>query len=160
MRRSAPQEFLLIRGRKPCGKPRCPPSSRFLPHPVAQPEDTSVASGTSSVCLSPWPSQPQLADPTRRAILDMLAKGPRTTGEACAHFARPKHRGIGRTGVMKHLDVLQAANLVIVRREGRHRWNHLNPVPIQRVCDRWVSRHVRDISRSALRLKELVEGKP
>ena len=60
---------------------------------------------------------------------------------------------------MKHLDVLQAANLVLIRREGRHRWNHLNPVPIQRVCDRWVSRYVRDIARSANRLKELVEHK-
>ncbi len=100
-----------------------------------------------------------LADPTRRAILDMLAKTPQTTGDVCAHFARSKHGGIGRTGVMKHLDVLQAANLVIIRREGRHRWNHLNPVPIQRVCDRWVSRHVRDIARSANRLKELVEGR-
>ena len=100
-----------------------------------------------------------LADPTRRAILDMLAKTPQTTGDVCVHVARSKHGGIGRTGVMKHLDVLQAANLVIIRREGRQRWNHLNPVPIQRVCDRWVSRHVREIARSANRLKELVEGK-
>jgi len=99
-----------------------------------------------------------LADPTRRAILDLLAEEPRTTGEVCARFARKKQGGIGRTGVMKHLDILQAANLVIVRREGRHRWNHLNPVPIQRVCDRWVSRYVRDIARSANRLKDLVEG--
>jgi DNA-binding transcriptional ArsR family regulator len=60
---------------------------------------------------------------------------------------------------MKHLDVLEAANLVIVRREGRRRWNHLNPVPIQRVCDRWVSRHVRDLAGSANRLKERVEGR-
>ena len=100
-----------------------------------------------------------LADPTRRVILDMLAKTPRTTGEVCAHFAHAGQGGIGRTGVMKHLDVLQAANLVVIRREGRHRWNHLNPVPIQRVCDRWVSRHVRDIARSANRLKDLVERK-
>ena len=100
-----------------------------------------------------------LADPTRRAILDLLATAPRTTGDVCAHFARPRNGGIGRTGVMKHLDVLQAANLVLVRREGRQRWNHLNPVPIQRVCDRWVSRHVRDLAGSANRLKDLVEGK-
>ena len=99
-----------------------------------------------------------LADPKRRAILDLLAKRPRTTGEVCAHFAELSAGGIGRTGVMKHLDVLQAANLVLVRREGRVRWNHVNPVPIQRVCDRWVSRHVRDLARSANRLKDLVEG--
>ena len=100
-----------------------------------------------------------LADPTRRAILDLLAKAPSTTGDVCAHFARARYGGIGRTGVMKHLDVLEAANLVLVRREGRQRWNHLNPVPIQRVCDRWVSRHVRDLASSANRLKDLVEGK-
>lgn len=98
-----------------------------------------------------------LADPKRRAMLDLLAERPRTTGDICAHFARRSAGGIGRTGTMKHLDVLQAAGLVIVRREGRTRWNHLNPVPIQRVCDRWVSKHVRDLARSGNRLKDLVE---
>ena len=60
---------------------------------------------------------------------------------------------------MKHLDVLHAANLVLIRREGRHRWNYVNPVPIQRVCDRWVSKHVRPLARTASRLKEVVESK-
>lgn len=97
-----------------------------------------------------------LADPTRRAILDQLAKQPRTTGELCAHFARAAHDGIGRTGVMKHLGVLEGAGLLLARRESRVRWNYLNPVPIQRVCDRWVSRHVRDLARAANRLADLV----
>jgi len=100
-----------------------------------------------------------LADPTRRAVLDLLAEGPRTTGEICAHFALKKHGGLGRTGVMKHLAVLADANLVLARRDGRQRWNHLNPVPIQRVCDRWVSRHVRDLARSANRLKDVLEAR-
>ena len=99
-----------------------------------------------------------LADSTRRAILDLLADEPRTTGALCEHFADQKNGGIGRTGVMKHLDVLQRAELVIVRREGRYRWNYVNAVPIQRVCDRWVSRYTRDLARSANRLKTLVEG--
>lgn len=99
-----------------------------------------------------------LADPTRRAILDLLAKAPSTTGEVCKHFASSKRGGLGRTGVMKHLDVLQDADLVLVRREGRLRWNHLNPVPIQRVCDRWVSKHVRHIASSAHSLKSFVES--
>lgn len=111
--------------------------------------------------MSPDPDRvwKALADGTRRALLDLLARRPRTTGELCAHFARPSAGGLGRTGVMKHLDVLVDADLVLVRREGRRRWNHLNPVPIQRVCDRWVSRHVRDLARSASRLKDLVEGR-
>lgn len=98
-----------------------------------------------------------LADPTRRAILDRLADGPRTTGDLCEHFARPRRGGLGRTSVMKHLGILVEAGLVSFRREQRQRWNYLNPAPIQRVCDRWVSRHVRGVARAADRLKELVE---
>jgi DNA-binding transcriptional ArsR family regulator len=94
-----------------------------------------------------------LADPTRRAILDDLARGPRTTGDLATRFLP-----LCRTNVMKHLDVLVEARLVLVRREGRTRWNHLNPVPIQRVCERWVSRHVRHMASSLSRLKDHVEG--
>lgn len=93
-----------------------------------------------------------LADPVRREILDLLSTNPRTTGELVAHFD-----SLCRTGVMKHLDVLVAADLVIVAKSGRTRWNHLNPVPIERVCQRWVDGHVKRISRSALRLKATVE---
>lgn len=94
-----------------------------------------------------------LADKTRRAILDLLADRALTTGEIVARFD-----GVFcRTAVMKHVQVLVGANLVLVRREGRTRWNYLNPVPIQRVCDRWVSRHVRQMSSSLSRLKDLVE---
>lgn len=95
-----------------------------------------------------------LADPTRRAMLDVLAEGPLTTGDLAERF-RPQCR----TNVMKHLDALTAAELVTVRREGRHRWNHLNPLPIQHVCDRWVSKHVSRIASGASRLKNLVEGR-
>ncbi|MFT5052916.1 MAG: DNA-binding transcriptional ArsR family regulator, partial [Chlamydiales bacterium] len=100
-----------------------------------------------------------LADEKRRRVLDLLASGARTTGDLCAHFAEPAHGGLGRTGLMKHLDILERAELIAVRREGRVRWNHLNAVPIQKICDRWVSRHVRGLARSATRLKGLVEGR-
>ena len=93
-----------------------------------------------------------LADPHRRDILDALAERPLTTGEIVARFD-----GLCRTAVMKHLDVLVEAGLVVVRREGRQRWNYLNPVPIQRVCDRWISRHVRHMSAALSRLKGIVE---
>lgn len=93
-----------------------------------------------------------LADSTRRDILDALSERPQTTGEITARFD-----GICRTNVMKHLDVLVAANLVVVRREGRTRWNYLNPVPIQRVCDRWVSKHVKRLASALSRLKDHVE---
>lgn len=93
-----------------------------------------------------------LASRARRAILDALAERPLTTGEVVARF--PSHC---RTNVMKHLDVLVAARLVVLRRQGRRRWNYLNPVPIQRVCDRWVSKHVRRVASALSRLKDHVE---
>ena len=39
---------------------------------------------------------------------------------------------------MQHLKVLEDADLVIVRREGRERWNHLNALPIKHIHDRWI----------------------
>jgi len=77
-----------------------------------------------------WPA---LADPSRRAILDLLRDGPRTTGQIANRFPST------RFAVMKHLRVLEAAGLIVVRRHGRERWNHLNVVPLQEVYDRWVT---------------------
>ena len=96
-----------------------------------------------------------LADTTRRAMLDLLAKRAHRTGEVVAHFPE-----LSRTGVMKHLDVLEAAGLVLVRREGRVRWNHLNPMPIQRIHDRWVAKHVRRTAGALSRLKDHLETEP
>ena len=95
-----------------------------------------------------------LADRTRRGILDVLAQRPHTTGELVGQFDH-----LCRTAVMKHLDLLEKANLMMVRRDGKVRWNHLNPVPIQRICDRWISRHVRGTARALSRLKDHVELK-
>ena len=94
-----------------------------------------------------------LADATRRQVLDALAERPLTTGELVERFET-----LCRTAVMKHLEVLVSAGLVIVRREGRVRWNYLNPVPIERVCERWVSRHVRGMAGALSRLKDHVEA--
>lgn len=91
-----------------------------------------------------------LGDATRRSLLDTLAAGPRTTGELVA-----AHPDLGRTTVMKHLGVLEAAGLVVVRREGRVRWNYLNPVPIERVCGKWIHHQVRHLARSVNRLREI-----
>ncbi len=94
-----------------------------------------------------------LSDATRRAILDVLAERPLATGEIVSRFDGQ----LCRTAVMKHLEILVNANLVIVRREGRKRWNYLNPAPIQHVCNRWVSRHVRQLATSLSQLKDLVD---
>lgn len=70
---------------------------------------------------------------TRRAILDALKDQPQTTGALCARFAP-----LDRCTVMQHLKVLEDAELVIVRRKGRERWNHLNPLPIKHIHERWI----------------------
>lgn len=75
-----------------------------------------------------------LSDPTRRAILDLLRAGPRTTTEIVTHFPE-----LTRFGVMKHLSVLRDAGLVQDRWEGRQRINSLNAVPIRMIYERWVS---------------------
>jgi len=95
-----------------------------------------------------------LADSTRRQILDLLAEGPKTTSDIVEKFP-----SLCRTNVMKHMNVLVGANLVLIRREGRMRWNHINPAPIQAVCDRWISRHVRQMTQAISRLKTTAERK-
>ncbi|CDN48631.1 ArsR/SmtB family transcription factor [Neorhizobium galegae] len=74
-----------------------------------------------------------LAAPVRREILDELKDRPQKTGDLCARF--PK---LDRCTVMQHLKVLEGADLVLVKREGRERWNHLNPLPIKAIHDRWI----------------------
>ncbi|MBR7619577.1 helix-turn-helix transcriptional regulator [Phenylobacterium sp. 20VBR1] len=76
-----------------------------------------------------------LADRRRREILDRLKAGPRTTGELCAHF----EGALDRCTVMQHIGVLERAELIIARREGRARWNYLNAGPVKAISDRWIS---------------------
>jgi DNA-binding transcriptional ArsR family regulator len=75
-----------------------------------------------------------LGSPHRRALLDALRDGPRTTSALCEVL--PK---LSRYAVMQHLGVLERAGVVLVRREGRERWNDLNAVPIQRELERWLN---------------------
>ena len=77
-----------------------------------------------------------LAHPRRRALLDCLKEQPRTTGMLCEAFD-----DMDRCTVMQHLKVLEDADLIIPRREGRERWNHLNALPIQAIHDRWISQY-------------------
>ncbi|HEV2891449.1 MAG TPA: metalloregulator ArsR/SmtB family transcription factor [Frankiaceae bacterium] len=94
-----------------------------------------------------------LADPTRRALLDLLRDAPRTTGELAAAFPE-----VTRFAVMKHLAVLTDAGLVVVRRRGRERWNHLNAVPLRRAYERWMAPFAERAAVTSLRLKDFVEG--
>lgn len=77
-----------------------------------------------------------LSDKTRRKILDLLREKERTTGELCKHFKK-----LTRYGVMKHLNILHKANLIIIKREGKNRWNYINPLPIREIYERWVKKY-------------------
>jgi DNA-binding transcriptional ArsR family regulator len=97
-----------------------------------------------------------LGDARRRRMLDLIKDRGRTTGDLCTHFKR-----LDRCTVMQHLAVLERAELIIVKRAGRHRWNYLNPLPIQELADRWMSRYAVGAADRLARLKrELEDGQP
>lgn len=94
-----------------------------------------------------------LAHPRRRQLLDLLKDQPRTTGALCEAFPE-----MDRCTVMQHLKVLEKADLVVVRREGRERWNHLNAMPIKQIHDRWISEYATHAVSILDRLKTDLEG--
>lgn len=94
-----------------------------------------------------------LASPIRRRILDLLYEGPVSTG----HLAE-KFPDLSRFAVMQHLGVLTEAELVVPRRDGRTRMNYLNPIPIQQIHDRWVSRYQQPWTEALVGLKGELEG--
>jgi len=94
-----------------------------------------------------------LAASTRREILDALKDHPQTTGELCSRFPARD-----RCTVMQHLKVLEEAELVIVQRRGRERWNHLNPLPIKHLYDRWIGPYATHAVDLLDRLQRDLEG--
>ncbi|TWT96059.1 Transcriptional repressor SdpR [Botrimarina colliarenosi] len=93
-----------------------------------------------------------LADPTRREVLDALRDGPKLTGEIVERFPH-----LSRFGVMKHLDVLREAGLVLTREEGRKRINSLNAAPLRKVVERWISKYDGFWANTLLRVKDDAE---
>lgn len=94
-----------------------------------------------------------LAHAVRRQILDDLRDQPLTTGTLCAHFQE-----LDRCTVMQHLRVLEEADLVIHVRKGRERWNHLNPLPIHDIHERWIGPHAARATAKLAKLKRELEG--
>jgi DNA-binding transcriptional ArsR family regulator len=94
-----------------------------------------------------------LGDSRRREILDLLKTRARTTGELCEHFSQ-----LDRCTVMQHLGVLEKADLIIVKREGRLRWNYLNPLPIKELHDRWIGGYADNAVDLLARMKREIEG--
>ncbi len=86
-----------------------------------------------------------LADPTRRAILDELSeRDDQTLFELCSRLTTKHSVASSRQAVSQHIDVLVDAGLVETRREGRYKFHHLDPGPLERIADRWLERRKED----------------
>jgi len=103
------------------------------------------------VTYSPEATFSALADPTRRAVLDLLRKGRQPAGQIASAFP------ISRPAISKHLRLLRRAHLVNEQREGRNRFYHLNPEPL-RAVDSWLEQYRSFWSASLSGLKAFVEA--
>lgn len=93
-----------------------------------------------------------LADLSRRKLLDQLyIHNGQTLGELC------KHLDMTRQAVTKHLIVLETANLVVIVWHGREKLHYLNPVTIQEIYDRWISKYERQRLDALSELKRKLE---
>ena len=81
-----------------------------------------------------------LADPTRRTIIDELAdRDGQTLFEICARLTMNHGLGSTRQAISQHLEVLEAAGLVVSRREGRYKFHHLDTAPLRSAVERWLA---------------------
>jgi DNA-binding transcriptional ArsR family regulator len=92
-----------------------------------------------------------LADPTRRAVLDLLRRGSLPAGVIARAFP------VSRPAISKHLRLLRRAHLVRERREGRRRLYQLNPEPL-RAVDSWLEHYRSFWQMSLTDLKTFVEA--
>ncbi len=92
-----------------------------------------------------------LADPTRRAVLDLLRRGSQPAGQIASAFP------VSRPAISKHLRLLRRAHLVREHREGRHRVYQLNPEPL-RAVDSWIEQYRVFWTKSLNNLKAFVEA--
>ena len=111
----------------------------------APPLSRSLRQGGSDLAFS------ALADPTRRAVLDLLRAGTRHAGDIARAFT------VSRPAISKHLSILRRAHLVEERREGRHRLYQLNPEPLREV-DTWLEQYRQFWTASLNNLKAFVEA--
>jgi DNA-binding transcriptional ArsR family regulator len=104
-----------------------------------------------SVTYSPEQTFSALADPTRRAVLDLLRQGSQPAGKIASAFP------VSRPAISKHLRLLRRAHLVQERREGRNRVYQLNPAPLKAV-DSWLDHYRVFWQTNLANLKAFVEA--
>ena len=96
-----------------------------------------------------------LADASRRQLLDRLhAHNGQTLSELCEGL------DMTRQAVAKHLVLLEEANLVASRRQGREKLHFINPAPIQQIADRWMSKFDQGRLEALANLKRALEDDP
>jgi DNA-binding transcriptional ArsR family regulator len=94
-----------------------------------------------------------LADSSRRDLLDRLhGKNGQTLGELCQGL------DMTRQAVAKHLAILEGANLVASKRQGREKLHYINPVPINEITERWISKFEQPRLSALSDLKKNLEG--
>lgn len=96
-----------------------------------------------------------LADETRRSILDSLYA---TSGQSLGEICAPYTKTMTRQAVMKHLGILEAANLVVVVWNGREKNHYLNPAPIHAIQDRWIKKFEKQRLGALSALKDALES--
>jgi DNA-binding transcriptional ArsR family regulator len=104
-----------------------------------------------SVTYSPEAVFEAIADPTRRALLDLLRRGSRQAGDIAGAFP------VSRPAISRHLRRLRRAQLVREHREGRNRIYQLNPDPL-RAVDSWLDRYRAFWTTNLTNLKSFVEA--
>jgi DNA-binding transcriptional ArsR family regulator len=94
-----------------------------------------------------------LADTSRRQLLDRLhANNGQTLGDLCENM------DMSRQAVAKHLAILEAANLIAVQWKGREKLHFINPVPINAIAERWISKFEAPRLGALSTLKRKLEG--
>ena len=95
-----------------------------------------------------------LADPTRRAVLELLRSKPvMTAGELAAAFP-----AISRPAVSRHLRILREAELVTATKKGREWFYSLEPKPLAEVTQAWFAQFAPLWEESLAQLKKRAEG--
>jgi uncharacterized protein YndB with AHSA1/START domain/DNA-binding transcriptional ArsR family regulator len=96
-----------------------------------------------------------LADPSRRRLLDRLnERNGRTLRDLCSDL------DMARQSVTKHLNVLEAADLITTMRRGREKLHYLNAAPINDIAERWIHRYDQQRAGALADLKRALEGQP
>lgn len=95
-----------------------------------------------------------LASTPRRRVLDIVRLAPGCTVNYVAD-----HFDMSRIGVMKNLNVLEAAGLVTSAKQGRERLLFLNPVPLQLIHERWSDTYASLWAKRLTRLKHAAEDR-